>query len=100
MRAKTLGDGSPSTPRGGSGPQPYDLYAAFVKFSGLHVHRAVDPSFRLYYFERSCPAPPRYFHEEACERSRLFGLAPHDKLSRLLTDYHETQGGTRHVNAI
>ena len=85
----------------GSSSLPYDLYGAFVKFSGLHVHRAVDPSFRLFYFERTCPAPAQYFYQKACESSRLHGLGPHDKLSRLLADYRAAQGdGAPHVNAI
>ncbi|XP_043210835.1 chondroitin sulfate synthase 2-like [Amphibalanus amphitrite] len=103
VREQTLDSIPMGVPRvgGSSSRLPYDLYGAFVKFSGLHVHRAVDPSFRLFYFERSCPAPALYFYQKACESSQMHGLGPHDKLSRLLADFRLMQGeDSRHVNAI
>ena len=102
VREKTLADMPVAAPGGGgSDLLPYDLYGAFVKLSGMHVHRAVDPSFRLFYFERSCPAEPRYFHQKACENSRLHGLGPQDKVSKLLADFHQAQSADGlHANAI
>lgn len=70
---------------------PYDLYGAFVRHSELHVHRAVDPNFKLLYFSRQCPAVPRFFHEQSCVRSMLTGIGSQQQLAEALEAFKETQ---------
>ncbi|XP_037075506.1 chondroitin sulfate synthase 2-like [Pollicipes pollicipes] len=93
MREKTLSDiprfhsSSPAADQ--PDLHPYDLYGAFLRHSGLHAHRAVDPSFRLYYFTRTCPASPRVFHQRACVNSLLAGIGSQHQLAEVLEEYRK-----------
>lgn len=64
-----------------------DLFGAFVRYTDLHVHRAVDPSFRLYYFTRTCPARAVWFHERSCVSSLLEGVGSEGQLAEALIEY-------------
>lgn len=63
-----------------------DLYDMFVRYSSLHVFRAVEPSLHRHYSHQQCN--PRLGEEiyHRCMQSMLGSLGPRSKLAMLLFD--------------
>ncbi|XP_072541074.1 chondroitin sulfate synthase 2 [Salminus brasiliensis] len=66
-----------------------DLYDMFVKYSSLHVFRAVEPSLHRHYSHQQCN--PRLSEEiyQRCVQSTLEGLGPRSKLAVLLFELEQ-----------
>ncbi|KAG9271789.1 chondroitin sulfate synthase 2-like [Astyanax mexicanus] len=66
-----------------------DLYDMFVKYSTLHVFRAVEPSLLRHYSHQQCN--PRLSEEtyQRCMQNTLEGLGPRSKLAVLLFELEQ-----------
>ncbi|XP_053732503.1 chondroitin sulfate synthase 2 [Synchiropus splendidus] len=69
-----------------------DIYDMFVKYSGLHVFRAIEPALHQQYRQQSCN--PRLSEEiyHRCVQSNLEGLGSRSQLAMLL--FEQEQGNS------